>query len=87
MNRKAMIVVEIEVPSVGRNYQFRLEEMVKVNTLITEIAEMIGQKEHSPLMGKIDSLVLCSRDKECILNKNQSLSEQGIQNAETLLLV
>lgn len=40
-----MIMVDIQVPSVGRNYNFQLDEQVPVSSLIMEITEMVCQKK------------------------------------------
>ena len=40
-----MIIVDIEVPSIERKYQFSVEEQVSTEILIAELAEVICQKE------------------------------------------
>ncbi len=41
-----MILVDLEAASMGRTYNFQLDEQVKIATLMEEITEMICQKEH-----------------------------------------
>ena len=41
-----MILVEVMVPSLGRRYDFELEESVTVDLLIREMVTVICQKEH-----------------------------------------
>ena len=40
-----MIMVDVTVPSIGRQYNFSLEEQASISMLIAEITEVICQKE------------------------------------------
>lgn len=82
-----MLLVDVEVLSVGRKYQFHLEEQVLVDTLITELTEIICQKEQCSLMGDQSELCLCSEEQKRILDRQMTLAEQGVSNADRLLLV
>lgn len=82
-----MIIVDIEVPSLERKYQFSLEEYVTVETLIAELAEVLCQKEQCELKGEVEDLCLCSREQERILEREATLEQMGVRNAEGLLLV
>lgn len=82
-----MIIVDIEVPSIERKYQFSVEEQVSVETLIAELAEVICQKEQCTLKGDIAKMCLCSGESRRILDRKRTLSQQKITNADQLLLV
>lgn len=82
-----MILVDIYVPAVGNIYDFQLDENEKVSTIIDEIGELIGQKEHCRIIGEIDRLMLCFQEKNRILSKNMTLSASGIKNGDSLILV
>lgn len=82
-----MIIVDIEVPSIERKYQFSVEEQVSTETLIAELAEVICQKEQCTLKGDVSQLCLCAGESSRILNHSESLEKQGIANADWLLLV
>ena len=82
-----MILVDIYVPAVGNTYDFQLEEEEKVCTLIEEIGELIGQKEHSRIAGDINGFMLCSCKGKKILSKNMTLAASGVQNGDSLLLL
>ena len=43
-----MLHVEVYIPAVMKNYEFRLNEHVKTAVLIEEMAHMISQKEQKP---------------------------------------
>lgn len=82
-----MIIVDVEVLSIKRKYQFSIEEQVTVETIIAELVEVICQKEQCALKGNVEQLCLCSGKKKEILNRNATLAQQGIINADSLLLV
>lgn len=82
-----MIIVDIEVPSIERKYQFSVEEQVSAETLIAELAEIICQKEQCTLKGELSEMCLCAGETGRILNHGESLARQGIANADLLLLV
>ena len=82
-----MILVDIFVPSLDKTYDFQLNEDVPVDALIDEICEMIGQKEHSTMIGSSDDVFLCSFSGKRVLDRNKSLYESGINTGESLVLV
>lgn len=82
-----MILVDIYVPAVGNVYDFRLEEEERVATIIEEIGELIGQKEHCRMVGNLSRLMLCCKKNNMILPKNRTLSEVGVRNGDSLILV
>ena len=82
-----MILVDLEVPSMRKCYQFRLEETCAVETLIMEMAEMICQKEHCGLIQGEDSLELYSMEKGDVLNKGKTLAQLQIREADRLILL
>ncbi len=82
-----MIIVDIEVPSVGRKYNFSLDEQISIHTLIQEINEVICQKESCYLDNKKSELCLCDVDNGRLMNENLSLSQYNIRNGSHLLLV
>ena len=82
-----MILVEIEVPSLGRDYQFSLDESSRVDLLLEEITEMICQKEHCTVQGSKEGLCLCSKNTGKILGRTGTLAEQGISGADRLILL
>lgn len=82
-----MILVDISVPSVGNLYDFQLDENEKIYTIIEEIAELIGQKEHCQIVGDIRMLMLCTKESHRILSGNSTLTESGIRTGNSLILV
>lgn len=82
-----MIMADVFVPSIGRQYDFSLDEQAQIAQLIPEIAEVICQKENCTLGGNPDELLLCLMDRKEILSGDKCLSSYGVGNGCSLLLV
>lgn len=82
-----MILVDIYVPAVGNIYDFQLDEEEKTGTIIEEVAELIGQKEHCRIVGDIHNLMLCLKERNEILSKDRTLAEAGIRTGNSFILV
>ncbi len=82
-----MILVDVYVPSVDQTYDFNLDENAKAQVIIEEIVEMIGQKEHTSIVGSIDRLMLCDRLTRRTLRGDISLLANGIKNGSSMILV
>lgn len=82
-----MILVDVYVPSVNREYDFNVNEHAAVGEIIDEIASMVAQKEQSDLKGHSDELVLCNMDMQMILHPDKTLAEAGVITGNRLILV
>lgn len=82
-----MIMADVYVPSIGRRYDFSLDEQAVIAQLIPEIAEVICQKENCSLGGDPEGLLLCLMDTHQILDSSKCLSSYRIGNGSSLLLV
>lgn len=82
-----MVLVDVFVPSVDRTYDFRLNESIPVSAVIDEIAEMVGQKEQTKVVGKTNELQLYEKQTKRLLAKNKTLDECGVIQGNTLILV
>lgn len=82
-----MVIVDIYVPAVDKNYNFSLNESVPVESVIDEITEMIGQKEQTHLYGSQEELGLFHLADRRILPRANTLAECGVKTGDSLLLV
>ena len=82
-----MVIIDVVVPSIGRKYNFSLDEEISVALLTEEIAEAIGQKENCILDGEKEKLNLCSLELEKVLPPDSTLEQNGITNGSQLMLV
>ena len=82
-----MIMVDVYVPSMDREYDFGLDPDVEISRIIEEISEMIAGKEHSEIVGTPKELMLCDRRDGRILDGNKTLSGCRIQTGSSLILI
>lgn len=82
-----MILVDVLIPSIGQEFDFELDDTVKISGIIEEIASMAGQKVQCDLKGDISELLLCEMQEGRILPKEKTLSDCQISNGRKLLLV
>ena len=82
-----MILVDIYVPSVDREYDFGLDEKARIAGIIEEVASMVSQKEQCDLKGSADALLLCSMQDKGILPREKTLEQCQIRNGSRLMLV
>ena len=82
-----MIVVDIFVPALDKTYNFNLNEKVKINAVITEITDMIEQKEKMSFMGDQSKLRLYNKANGKKLPMENSLSECYIKSGKYLILI
>ena len=82
-----MIIVNMKVPALEKEYNFSLDETAPVGDLIEEIAELIVQKEGIQVGGNLEEMVLCSLDPGFQCDRKSSLRDYGICGGAELLLV
>ena len=82
-----MLHVYIYVPALENNYEFSLNEHAKTGVVIEEIAYVIGQKEQKSWNGKIENLILCNAENDCILPKEKSLYQCKVLPGSRLILL
>ena len=82
-----MVLVDVYVPSVNQTYDFSLDELSRIETVMEEITAMICQKEQCELSGNSSELMLCSADQRRTLSRNLTLYEEGIVTGNKLILV
>nr|WP_296042325.1 EsaB/YukD family protein [uncultured Blautia sp.] len=82
-----MILVDIYIPSLDKNYDFQVDEKVSIKSLILEITDMIENETKSEKNREPEKFMLCSMDQKKILEKYYTLKECDIRNGSKLLLV
>lgn len=81
-----MILVDVFVPSLNKNYEFQLDETVRIEMVIEEITEMICQKEHCSLIGDRNAMCLCKYQGESIMNRKTTLEQNLVTDGGRLIL-
>lgn len=82
-----MIFVDLYVPSLDKTYNFRLNEKAAVHSAMAEMTAMIEQKERTKLVGDIEEMVLCDKEKQAVLPPENTLAGCEVRTGSCLILV
>lgn len=82
-----MILVDIEVPVMGRTYDFQLDETMTAGAVTSRIASIICIQEQCLLPADGKSITLWDRERRMRLLPEKTIAEQGIISGSRLLLV
>ena len=82
-----MIIVNVKVPALEKEYNFSLEEKAPVGELIEEVVELILQKEGVLFSGDLREMVLCAMESGIQCARESTLSDYGICGGAELILV
>ncbi len=82
-----MITVEIEIPMMGKLYDFRIDEEVPLYEVKTEVTEMICQKEQCAVQGDVERLLMWNAQNHTQLMQDQNAQENGLKTGSRILLV
>ncbi|MBE5858646.1 MAG: glutamyl-tRNA amidotransferase [Butyrivibrio sp.] len=82
-----MVLVDLYVPALDKDYNFSLNENIRIGSLIAEITEMIEQKERTAFVGNVGALSLFDREKQLKLPKENTLKECYEKNGTKLILI
>lgn len=80
-----MIVVDIEVPIIGKVYDFTIDENAEIEAVCEDIVDLIMQREGYISEGQVE-IFLFSADRKIPLDPHRNLSYYGIGNGDKLLL-
>ena len=82
-----MIIVDIEVPVMGKQYDVQIDEYVPLDEVKAEIVEIICQKEQCELKGEADRLLLWDAHTGRKMDLGKSARENGLLTGSRLLLL
>ncbi|MCC8151643.1 MAG: EsaB/YukD family protein [Lachnospiraceae bacterium] len=82
-----MILVDVYVPAVNEQYDFKVDEDVPIAHVAEEIGEILtaGRAQRDEEM--IGDLLLCDDSRKVILPMNETLKQNGIGNGSRLVLI
>ena len=84
-----MILTDIYVPAVNQKYEFLLDESAPAGEVTLEIVRILQMKTGGRVHGtdRRGTFVLCSIEKEQLLDAGLTLHECGVRDGSRLLLV
>ena len=81
-----MIAIDVRVPYLGQTYDFSLDEAAPIASLLDEIVNMVCRKEHLPIPSSTNGLSLFSLKQARALPPISTLSHEGIDAGQSLIL-
>ena len=82
-----MILLELYFQELNREYDVQLDESLPVGGLIDDLVELIAQKEHLTLDKNPGLFLMYDKANRRILHPHTTLSENGIQSGQQLVLL
>ena len=82
-----MVLVELVVPALGQQYDFQLDENVRVKAAVPEIVGVLSQEEHCSLGHPGDGMALYSVSRSLRLAMDATVHQNGVINGEKLILI
>ena len=82
-----MLHVEVRIPAIAVDYEFSLNEHVKIALLIEEIAFIVAQKQQKKWDRNYSELILCDCSSQHMLPMEKSLYQCKVKPGSTLMLL
>lgn len=82
-----MLQVDIEVPVMGRTYEFQIDENLTVGTITMRVASAICIKEQCMHSGNEKNFMLWDKERKICLLPEKTVSEMGVAAGSSLLLI
>ena len=82
-----MILVDIEMPSTGEKYDFRLDENTYIGDLIEEIGGLLIASTEMEGPDQMKEMLLCDYENRRILPLDSTLKQCGIRSGWKLILL
>lgn len=80
------IIVEVSVPSISKQFDFRLPATGCIGNVIDDIAYTLETTQQNIRFNK-DDLILCDRDQRRVLNRWESVAGAGLRDSAQLILL
>lgn len=82
-----MILVEVSVPSINGQYDFRLDENAYIADIITEMGNIIFNTDVVDNTKLVENLVLCDYSTERMFSMGMTLRDYDIHSGARLTLI
>ncbi len=81
-----MIIVKVEVPIMGQEFDFQIDENIPLQEVQSEIADMICRREQCRLDGMDSRLIFWDKKRSLMLRREKTAYENGLETGSELLL-
>ena len=82
-----MLHAEVFVPTLQKEYEFSLNEHIRVSALIDEITSVISMKEQKKWENGGQNMILCDTIRAGILPADKTLHQCGVRSGSRLVLL
>lgn len=82
-----MIIVNVDVPILGQTLDFQMDENIPIYEVQEEIVDIICRKNSCELIGEEQRLLLWDTERNILLQREKSGSENGLRSGSHLILV
>ena len=81
-----MIIVNVEIPIMGENYDFQIDENAPIYEVQEEIVEMICRRQQCGLDGLEHRLLLWDKKRSLMIRREASAKDNGLETGSELLM-
>lgn len=82
-----MILVEVMVPAVNEQYDFKVDETAFIADVVDEIGEIIISARSGEAPKQIEDLILCDNESKRVLPMDLTLKQCNIGNGASLTIL
>ena len=82
-----MIIVDVEIPMLGKKYDFQIDEYAPLTEVKKEIVDMICRKEQCMVKGDVEKLLIWDKETGRCLLEYQTAQEVGLITGSRLLCI
>lgn len=82
-----MIIVEVEVPMMDKQYDFQIDGEIPLKEVKSEIIAMICQKEQCLMEGDAEMLFLWDAQSKVRLSEEKTAVENGLLTGSRILML
>lgn len=82
-----MIIVNVDVPILGQTLDFQMDENIPIYEVQEEMVDIICRKNSCELIGEEQRALLWDAERNVLLRRDMSGSENGLVSGSHLILV
>ena len=82
-----MLHVEVFIPTLQKEYEFSLNEHIRIAGLIDEIVSVISLKEQKKWENEGQNMILCDASHGSVLPREKTLHQLRIRSGSRLILL
>lgn len=81
-----MIIVNVDIPIMGQDYDFQIDEDTPIYEVQEELIDMICRRQQCRVKGLEHRVLLWDKKRGLLLRRNESARENGLESGSELLM-